>query len=147
ASSPSAASTRSSAGCAAASNRAPPRAEKPRDMCARCAASGISLSRPHRPDLMKKAALILLALAAAACGGSTSAPSTVATNATVTTETFTGTLQPGGQKVHTFTVTTPGTVTVTMTQAGPPPTITMGLGIGNPDASGNCIFISGGVTS
>jgi hypothetical protein len=34
-----------------------------------------------------------------------------------------------------------------MTQAGPPPTITMGLGIGNPDNSGNCIFISGGVTN
>jgi hypothetical protein len=96
---------------------------------------------------MKRAALILLAVAAAACGGSTTAPTTVGTNATVTTETFTGTVQPGGQKVHTFTVTTPGTVTVTMTQAGPPPTITMGLGLGNPDASGNCIFISGAVAN
>jgi len=95
---------------------------------------------------MKRLAAIALAVAAAACGGSSTAPSTVATNATVTTETFNGTLQPGGQKVHTFTVTTPGTVTVTMTQAGPPPTITMGLGVGNPDANGNCIFLTGGTT-
>ena len=92
--------------------------------------------------MMRHAALILLAVAATACGGSTTSPATVGTNATVTTETFTGTVQPGGQKVHTFTVTTPGPVTVTMTQAGPPPTITMGIGLGNPDASGNCIFIT-----
>jgi hypothetical protein len=64
----------------------------------------------------------------------------------VTTETFTGVVQPGSFKIHTFTVTTPGTVSVTMTAAGPPPTIQMGLGIGNPDASGNCIFLSGGTT-
>ena len=81
-----------------------------------------------------------------ACGGSTSAPSTVGTNATVVTETFTGTVDPGGTKIHTFTVTTPGTVNVTMTQAGPPPTITMGLGIGNPNSAGNCIFLTNGTT-
>ena len=91
---------------------------------------------------MRHAALILLAVAAAACGGSTFAPSTVGANATVVTETFTGSVDPGGQKVHTFTVTTPGLVSVTMTQAGPPPTITMGLGIGNPDTAGNCTFIT-----
>jgi hypothetical protein len=64
----------------------------------------------------------------------------------VTSQTFTGVVQPGAQNVHTFTVATPGQVSVTMTSAGPPATITMGLGIGNPDASGNCIFLSGGTT-
>ncbi|HXD74618.1 MAG TPA: hypothetical protein VN628_12810 [Vicinamibacterales bacterium] len=91
---------------------------------------------------MKKAALILLALAAAACGGSTSAPSTVAANATVSNDVFTGVVQVGGLDVHNFTVTTPGTVSVTMTAAGPPPTITMGIGIGNPNGAGGCTFIS-----
>src|SRR4051812_34534000 len=85
---------------------------------------------------------------AAACGGSTTAPTVVTTPAaTVSTETFTGTVQPAGTNVHTFTVTTPGTVSVTMTAAGPPPTITMGLGIGNPNATGGCVFLSGGVTN
>jgi len=95
---------------------------------------------------MTRAALILLAVLASACGGSTTSPTTIGADATVSTQTFVGTVQPGGQMVHTFTVTTPGTVTVTMTQAGPPPTITMGLGIGNPDANGNCIFLTGGTT-
>jgi len=63
----------------------------------------------------------------------------------VVTETFTGTVQIGGTNTHNFTVTTPGTVNITMTAAGPPPTITMGLGVGNPNAAGQCIFLSGGV--
>ena len=92
------------------------------------------------------AGLSVVVASAAACGGSSNSSSVVAPSATVTTETFTGTIQPGASKVHTFSVTTPGTVSVTMTAAGPPPTITMGLGIGNPDASGNCIFLSGGTT-
>jgi hypothetical protein len=97
---------------------------------------------------MKRVAGVLIAVVAAACGGSSASPSSVTTTpATVTTETFTGTLQVGTQKVHTFTVTTPGAISVTMTAAGPPPTITMGLGLGNPDASGNCIFLSGAVNT
>jgi hypothetical protein len=95
---------------------------------------------------MKRVALVLIAAVAAACGGSDASPSVVTTAATVTTETFTGTLQVGTQKVHTFTVSTPGAISITMTAAGPPATITMGLGLGNPDASGNCIFISGATT-
>jgi hypothetical protein len=66
--------------------------------------------------------------------------------ATVTTENFTGVVQIGGTNVHNFTVTAPGTVSVTMTAAGPPATITMGLGVGNPNASGQCIFLTGGTT-
>jgi hypothetical protein len=96
---------------------------------------------------MKRLALIGAAAMAVACGGSTSSPSVVTTPAaTVTTETFTGTVQVAGQNVHTFTVTTPGTISITMTSAGPPSTITMGLGLGNPSAAGTCIFISGATT-
>lgn len=90
--------------------------------------------------------LAALAAGVAACGGSTTS-STVAPSGTVVTQTFNGTINPGGVAVYSFTVTTPGTVTVTMTSAGPPATITMGLGIGNPDTNGNCIFLSGGTTS
>ena len=95
----------------------------------------------------KRLALTVAAALAAACGGSSTEPSTVATPAaTITTETFTGTVQLGGTNVHTFTVTTPGQLIVTMTAAGPPATITMGLGLGNPNAAGNCIFLAGGTT-
>ena len=96
---------------------------------------------------MKRLALFVVVAFTAACGGSSTAPTTVSTNATVTTETFTGTVQPLATNVHTFTVTTPGAVSVTMTAAGPPPTIQMGLGIGNPNTAGNCIFLSGGTTT
>ena len=96
---------------------------------------------------MKRLALFLMVAFTAACGGSSTSPTTVSSNSTVTTETFTGTVQPLGTNVHTFTVTTPGSVTVTMTAAGPPPTISMGLGVGNPNSAGNCIFLSGGTTT
>jgi len=96
---------------------------------------------------MKRLALFVVVAFTAACGGSSTSPTTVSSNSTVTTETFTGTVQPLGTNVHTFTVTTPGSVTVTMTAAGPPPTISMGLGVGNPNSAGNCIFLSGGTTT
>jgi len=84
-----------------------------------------------------------LAVAAGACGGSSSS-NVVSPSTTVTTVTFNGVVQPGGFAINTFTVNAPGQITVTMTAAGPPATITMGLGLGNPDANGNCIFLSGG---
>jgi len=92
--------------------------------------------------LFQLAAVAALAAAAAACGGSTST-NTIAASGPTVTETFTGTVQPAGAAdIHTFTVTTPGTVSVTMTSAGPPPTIMMGIGLGNPDNAGNCIYIT-----
>ena len=93
---------------------------------------------------MKRLVLAAAALAAlaTACGGSTSSSPVASTPATLTTETFMGIVQPAGTNVHNFNVTTPGTVNVTMTAAGPPATITMGLGLGNPDSSGNCIYIT-----
>jgi hypothetical protein len=92
------------------------------------------------------ATLTLAATGAAACGGSSSTSNIAAPTGTVVTETFTGTVQQSATNVHSFMVTTPGSISITLTSAGPPPTITMGLGIGNPDASGNCIFLSGGTT-
>jgi hypothetical protein len=97
-------------------------------------------------QMIVAAGLSVVVAGAAACGGSSNTSNVISPSATVTTETFNGTITPGNSNVHTFTVTTPGTVNVTMTAAGPPPTITMGLGIGNPDANGNCIFLSGGTT-
>ena len=90
--------------------------------------------------------LAALAAGVAACGGSTTS-STVAPSGPVVTQTFNGTINPGGVAVYSFQVATPGTISVTMTSAGPPPTIMMGLGIGNPDANGNCIFLAGGTTN
>jgi|ERR1043166_627996 hypothetical protein len=96
---------------------------------------------------MKRLAAIALAVAAAACGGSSSAPSTVATNATVTTETFNGTVQPPVNGVmqadsHNFTETTPGQISITLTAAGPPPTIKVGVGVGQPNTSNVCVLLS-----
>jgi|SRR5215467_4592000 len=93
------------------------------------------------------ASLAVIVSAVAACGGSNSNSNITTPSGTLTTDTFNGTVQPGMTNVHNFTVTTPGSVSVTMTSAGPPATITMGLGIGNPDGSGNCIFLQGGTTS
>jgi hypothetical protein len=98
---------------------------------------------------MKRLAVIALAAAAAACGGSSSSPSPVVTNATVTTETFTGTLNPpangvGDSKVHSFTVNTGGgSINVTLVSAGPPATIQVGLALGNPSSTGSCSIIPG----
>ena len=93
------------------------------------------------------ASLAVIVSAVAACGGSNSNSNITTPSGTLTNDTFNGTVQPGMTNVHNFTVTTPGSVSVTMTSAGPPATITMGLGIGNPDGSGNCIFLQGGTTS
>jgi hypothetical protein len=83
---------------------------------------------------------------AAACGGSSNPSTVTAPTGTVTTDTFNGTVQPGGSSINPFTVTVGGTVSVTLVSAGPPSTITMGLGIGNPSSTGTCSFLSGGTT-
>jgi hypothetical protein len=84
---------------------------------------------------------------ATACGGSSSNTSSVlAPTGTLVTDTFSGTVQPGGVDFNPFTITTGGTVNVTLVSAGPPPTITMGLGIGTPSA-GTCVLLSGASTA
>src|SRR5262245_6663660 len=101
----------------------------------------------HLTNTILAVSVAVVGAASAACGGSSSSSSVVAPSTTVTTENFTGTVDPGGIKIYSFLVNSPGTINVTMTSAGPPATITMGLGLGNPDSSGNCIFLSGATTS
>jgi hypothetical protein len=97
---------------------------------------------------MKRLVVVLAAVVAASCGGSSDTQSVVAPTGTVVTDTFSGTAPVGTTAqdpvLHSFTVQVGGTVNATMTAAGPPTTITMGLGIGNPTATGTCALISGG---
>ena len=86
---------------------------------------------------------LALALMGAGCdnsaGGDPSPPTTV----TLTPETFTGTVDPGGSDSHGFTIAQAGEVDVTLTAAGPPATILMGLGVGTPSGS-TCQLLTGG---
>jgi len=97
---------------------------------------------------MKRLAALLAAALAASCGGSDTAPTVIAT-ATVTTDTFTGTLNPPVNNalqanVHNFTVTTAGgNINITLLSAGPPATIQLGLALGNPSSTGGCAIIPG----
>lgn len=95
---------------------------------------------------MTRLALLVAAALAASCGGSDTAPTTIAEPAT-STETFTGTVQPpvngqGQADSHNFTVAAAGTLTVTLTAAGPPATIKMGIAVGNPNTAGTCVVAS-----
>src|SRR5262245_29023286 len=92
-----------------------------------------------------------LALASAGCnpGNSTSAVSTTTpTTPTVpvTSETFSGTVDPAGRAFHAFTIAlSGGQINVTLTSAGPPATIFMGLGVGvYSSADGTCTLLSNG---
>ena len=104
--------------------------------------------RCERSRTAQIAGVIALAASAfaAGCGGSSNPSTVTAPTGTVTTDTFNGTVQPGGSSINPFTVTVGGTVSVTLVAAGPPSTITMGLGIGNPSSAGTCSFLSGGTT-
>jgi hypothetical protein len=80
----------------------------------------------------------------AACGGSSSTPTTPA--APTSTETFTGTVSAGGVSFNSFTVAQTGTLTATLVSLSPQATITMGFGIGQPATTG-CSLISADETS
>lgn len=88
-----------------------------------------------RRSLSLTAVLACIALSAGCdnSGGSSTSP----TPLPLTTDTFTGTVDPMGSAFHSFTVTQAGELDVTLTAAGPPSTIFMGLGIGvlNSDAT------------
>lgn len=58
------------------------------------------------------------------------------------TETFTGTLGPGGSAAHPFIVSVSGTVTMTLTSVTPDATIPLGIDIGTWDGT-NCNPIFG----
>jgi hypothetical protein len=81
-------------------------------------------------------ALVLAALMPACGGSSTPTSSTTGSDATRTTETFTGTLTSRSAVWHTFTVAQNGTVDVTLTTLDPVSTITVGLGIGTTPTNG-----------
>jgi hypothetical protein len=85
--------------------------------------------------------LLPLALMTAACSQSSAATTLAPTPAaTVTTDTFTGTLIPLGTNSHSFTVAATGAVNITLLSVGPPATITVGLGVGTPSAT-SCALI------
>jgi hypothetical protein len=86
------------------------------------------------------AALALLtAMAACSSNNNNSTSTTPTTPVNLTTETFTGTVNSGGNDFKTFTVTQAGELDITLTQVGPPATISVGLGLGQPSA-GTCQF-------
>jgi ABC-type Fe3+-hydroxamate transport system substrate-binding protein len=84
---------------------------------------------------------IAVAVVCAACGKNSS--STTEPSATSKTETFSGTVQPRGTGMNTFSVAAAGQVTATLTAAGPPATVAVGLGLGTPGDS-VCGVIPGG---
>jgi hypothetical protein len=85
------------------------------------------------------AVLVCVALSAACDNSGDSSTTTSPTAVLLTTETYTGTVQPGGSDSHNFTVSQQGEVDVTLTAVGPPATIFMGLGLGTPGATaGTC---------
>ena len=91
--------------------------------------------------------IAVLSLGIAGCtlgggGGSSSSNTPVAPTISATTETFTGTVNPGGSDSHNFTVAqSGGQVSVTLTAAGPPATIFMGVGVGTPSGTA-CTLIA-----
>jgi len=71
-----------------------------------------------------------LVLSSTGCASSSAATSPTGT---LSTETFTGAVDVGGQAAHPFTVAASGSseATVDLTTAGPPSTIFMGVGVGS----------------
>jgi len=88
-----------------------------------------------RRSIFTLAAFVALALATAACGGSTPTAPTPA--APTTTETFTGTVLQNGGINHTFTVAQAGEVDATLTSVGPLNTLALGFILGTYDGT-NC---------
>jgi hypothetical protein len=93
---------------------------------------------------MTKLASFALALALIGAGCDNSGSDTTPDALPLTTETFSGSVDPLGLASHRFTVARQGEVDITLTVAGPPATITMGLGVGSPSTTGCDLNISGG---
>jgi hypothetical protein len=100
-------------------------------------------------DVKKILAGLIVASAVAAAGCSstpTSSSLPAAPSSPLVTNTFSGTVQVGGNDSNPFTVTSDGfQITIDLTAAGPPATITMGIGIGSP-TGGTCQLLAGGST-
>jgi hypothetical protein len=87
----------------------------------------------------------VLPLFAVSCdNGGSSDTTPTSPSATLVTENFTGTVDPGGNAVNQFAVTTSGNqLNVILTAAGPPATIYVGLGVGS-YASSTCTLLTNG---
>jgi hypothetical protein len=83
-------------------------------------------------------ALLLLAavMSQVACTNPFATASEPSAN-TPTSDSFSGSLAPGGAVVFTFSVTTAGSVGVTLTSVSPSTTSALGLGVG-PSSNGTC---------
>jgi hypothetical protein len=92
------------------------------------------------------ASMIALGMLAAACDNSSSDEMLTLPSAPPDhTDTFTGTLDPGGVHDHTFTVSRTGEVDITLTSvagAGVPSTVFVGLFVGVPSGD-TCTLIQG----
>ena len=91
------------------------------------------------------AATLALAFIGVACDNSGGSSATSPTAVPLTTETFTGSVDPGGSDFHPFTVAQTGEIDITLTAAGPPATIFMGLGVGTPVGT-TCQLLPNGST-
>lgn len=83
-------------------------------------------------------------LSASCDNGGSSTTTPTSPSATLVTENFTGTVDPGGSASNPFNVTTSGNqVNVILTAAGPPTTIYMGLAVGT-WANSTCTQLTNG---
>jgi len=98
------------------------------------------MKQPIVGGVSRGLAALALAAGLVSCGGDTATSSTVAT--ALNTETFNGTLVPGGSVIFPFTATATGAVSATLTTMSPQTTITVGFGIGQP-SSGACLLLTG----
>jgi UV excision repair protein RAD23 len=85
-------------------------------------------------------ALAIFSVTAGACGGSTTQPTTTTTTttstATLSTDTFTGSIGQNGTAVHTFTVGTSGyTLLAGYTSIAPSSVTALGVGLGSWDST------------
>jgi hypothetical protein len=92
-----------------------------------------------RPMSVSFAALAAALLSVSACQTSDNSNNTplqpTVVQPTLSTKTFTGTVNVGAQDIKFFTTVDAGTLAVTLTAAGPPPTVTVGLGFGQQSTS------------
>lgn len=107
-----------------------------------------TLRAPPRDEMKRLLAVLLLgvtsALLASCDNGGDSSTTPTSPSATLVTENFTGTVDPGGMSFNQFTVTASGgQVNAILTAAGPPTTIYMGLGIGT-FANATCTLLTNG---
>jgi hypothetical protein len=91
--------------------------------------------------LVSAGALAFLAATIAACNTGSSGNGLIPIVPPLTTTTYTGTVQVGGNFTTTFVVNGQSELDVTLTAAGPPSTIVMGLGVGQPSAPGSATCI------